>query len=613
MKILKSLLFFLFSIGVFAQIIEDCCYIEPSVPLRERVKTKLKNIDLPEQFRWDDVEGKNYLTIIRNQHIPIYCGGCWAFATTSSLSDRIKIMRNASYPDYILSPQVLISCDKNSHGCHGGHSGSALDYIYNNYITEENCSPYRARGWENGQICSNTTMCKDCPGNGGNCFVPDQYLIFQVSEWGKVTGEANMKQEIYQRGPISCSIAVPEDLKNYSGGIYEDHTGKNITTHVVSVVGYGLQNGNKYWLVRNSWGSYWGENGLFRVVRGKNNIAIESNCYWGVPKDTWTNNVKHNTTLEEKYDPNNEVNNTSGGDTPELTFLQEKLFKYCKISPPKLSKGPRLLSPYSHNILSESHIPDTWDWRDVNGTNYLSITKNQHIPIYCGSCWAHSTTSALADRFNIQNGPSFIPVSLATQVILNCQPGGGSCHGGNPIDVYEHIYKNGIPDETCQQYVAEDPENAHCSGKQICEQCSQPAPSTKDEDGKVRCNVVSRYKNYYIKEYGRISGAKQMKAEIFNRGPIDCVIEVTQKFHDSYKEGIYEEIKHQVEINHAISIVGYGVEKGIEYWVVRNSWGSHWGEKGFFRIRMYKNNLGIETDCNFAIPSYEKQENTFIE
>ena len=97
-----------------------------------------------------------------------------------------------------------------------------------------------------------------------------------------------MMQEIYTRGPIACGIAVPDSLKEYQSGIYEDLTGDQRLVHYVSIAGYGIENGVKYWLVRNSWGSYWGDQGFFKVIRGKNNIGIESDCAWAVPEDTWT-------------------------------------------------------------------------------------------------------------------------------------------------------------------------------------------------------------------------------------------------------------------------------------------------------------------------------------
>lgn len=98
-----------------------------------------------------------------------------------------------------------------------------------------------------------------------------------------------MMQEIYQRGPIACSIATPEALHTYTGGIFIDTTGDKDVTHEISVVGWGVEDGVKYWTVRNSWGSHWGEQGFFRVIRGVDNIAIEDDCAWGTPKDTWTN------------------------------------------------------------------------------------------------------------------------------------------------------------------------------------------------------------------------------------------------------------------------------------------------------------------------------------
>ena len=81
--------------------------------------------DLPHDFFWGNVNGTNYMTYQRNQHIPVYCGSCWAFAVTSSLSDRIKIARKAQWPDINLAPQILISCETKDQGCHGGDTRTA--------------------------------------------------------------------------------------------------------------------------------------------------------------------------------------------------------------------------------------------------------------------------------------------------------------------------------------------------------------------------------------------------------------------------------------------------------------------------------------------------------
>lgn len=76
--------------------------------------------------------GINYLTNVWNQHIPQYCGSCWALAATSVVSDRIKIARNAAWPDFNISPQPLISCEMIDNGCEGGYETNAYQWMNEN-------------------------------------------------------------------------------------------------------------------------------------------------------------------------------------------------------------------------------------------------------------------------------------------------------------------------------------------------------------------------------------------------------------------------------------------------------------------------------------------------
>jgi cathepsin X len=306
---------------------------------------------------------------------------------------------------------------------------------------------------------------------GKPCFVPEKYHVFGTEEYGQVSGEEKMMQEIYQRGPIACGIAVPDDLESYTGGIYEDKTGNLNIVHDVSVVGWGVENGVKYWTVRNSWGSHFGEDGFFRVVRGINNIAIESDCAWATPKDTWTNNEMHITTEEEKNDPRNNPQNSDI--VPETDFFMKK--GGCRIAQSSFEKhGEKPLPVQSWEEITEDQLPDNWDWRNINGTNYLSWNKNQHIPVYCGSCWAQGSTSSLADRFNIMlKDMNPTPVGLSAQAIVNCQAG-GSCNGGNPGGVFEYAYEHGIPDSSCEQYVAHNLDKNTCGAIDLCKDCTWP-------------------------------------------------------------------------------------------------------------------------------------------
>ena len=142
---------------------------------------------------------------------------------------------------------------------------------------------------------------------------PESYPIFSIDSYGSVSGEEDMMNEIYQRGPIACGIDA-SGLENYTGGIINDTSGTTNLTHVVSIVGYGVEDGIPYWFVRNSWGSYFGESGFFRIIRGTNNLGIEKSCHWAAPKDTWTDKVKNIT---------NSTNSNSVSNQPDQPFLAE--------------------------------------------------------------------------------------------------------------------------------------------------------------------------------------------------------------------------------------------------------------------------------------------------
>jgi len=261
-------------------------------------------------------------------------------------------------------------------------------------------------------------------------------------------------------------------------------------------------------------------------------------------------------------------------------------------------------------LLGATEVPKSFTWCNKDGKNYCTMSRNQHIPQYCGSCWAHGAISALGDRIKIARGGMGIDINLAVQHLLNCG-GVGSCKGGSVDGPYQWIKSlsekgEGISYETAQPYIAcsSDSDEGFCSHVNL--ECSalntaRTCGSFSEEGGP--CTGLTTYPNATILDYGSISGKEAMQKEILARGPISCGIDAMPLL--NYESGVMTQ--KGTEVDHVISVVGWGEADGAGYWIVRNSWGEYWGEMGYVRVAFGA--LRLESQCSWAtVGSYTAPE-----
>jgi len=190
-----------------------------------------------------------------------HCGSCWAFGAVESLEDRICI-RTGGKMKQDLSEQQMVSCNFVGFGCSGGWPLSAMGFLSTIGVVTEECQPYTSG--DSGEAWGCSFSCEDSEVSSERWMCQYPWMSFTSS---------GIKADIKKYGPVETGFDVYEDFIQYSGGIYKYTTGGYLGGHAVKIVGWGEEEGTKYWLAANSWSESWGEKGFFRIAEGQCGFA----------------------------------------------------------------------------------------------------------------------------------------------------------------------------------------------------------------------------------------------------------------------------------------------------------------------------------------------------
>jgi cathepsin B len=281
-----------------------------SMPLLEKTHWETADAAIPKSFdareQWSgcaEVIGR-----VRDQS---NCGSCWAFGSTEALNDRHCITTGKK--EIVLSAEDTLACCsglkcQGSMGCNGGQPAGAWDWFTKTGVTTgkdwadvgagDSCKPYSMESCahhvsppEGMKSCTElptyktpscTSSCSEK--NYATAYKNDKFFAkssYSVSSKSTKDKETSMQKELMEKGTVSVALSVYEDFETYSSGVYKHVTGKYLGGHAVKMIGWGEENGTKYWLCVNSWNQYWGDNGTFKILRGSDECGIESSVVAG--------------------------------------------------------------------------------------------------------------------------------------------------------------------------------------------------------------------------------------------------------------------------------------------------------------------------------------------
>jgi len=384
------------------------------IPIPESMKGRMPvyqpsgTLALPTTYDWRNNQGT---TPVKNQGS---CGSCWAFAATAQMESHTYIY-DGRIEDY--SEQAVIDCNPWNYGCGGGWAGGAYRvFIYDGAVSED-CIPYTAS-------------------DGNPCTMDQCEILAYMSNYYSVSNNvAAIKQAIYDDGPVYTSMYAHDNFQNYSSGCYNADYSEP-TNHAVLIVGWDDNGcgGNGAWIIKNSWGTSWGNDGYGRIQYGVCGIGSGTYTIDYIPSNVYV-----------------QISSPNGGETLETGTDYNIQWSTSRNTPDSISIYLSIDSGVNYTETVATGLSGTstsYSWNVANLP--VETARLKVVAYYDGDIGGYDESDAdftiqgLPRRYVSSTGSNSFPYSLPQWAAHDIQDALDAAHNGDTVLVAEDSYTGSL-------------------------------------------------------------------------------------------------------------------------------------------------------------------------